>query len=208
MLGNQEVVALSSILKILKFEVFDERTPGAREAMEAIVTAIIGCRLEKTDPVSEDAVMMKILQVLANHLLLSKENDGNKNVAFSPLCIKLLLGIDAAGSKESINNLNSVATQLLSSVLVDRSASGRPLLSYANDVWVDKSLSMKPSFSQVLENTYKPTLASLDFTNKGEIAKEINSWAERETKGVVMWKRRGRKGNRMIKEGSNSSQNK
>ncbi|XLU27528.1 hypothetical protein S245_063594, partial [Arachis hypogaea] len=92
-------VALSSILKILKFEVFDERTPGAREAMEAIVTAIIGCRLEKTDPVSEDAVMMKILQVLANHLLLSKENDGNKNVAFSPLCIKLLLGIDAAGSK-------------------------------------------------------------------------------------------------------------
>ncbi|XP_016168561.1 serpin-ZX-like [Arachis ipaensis] len=168
MLGNQEVVALSSILKILKFEVFDERTPGAREAMEAIVTAIIGCRLEKTDPVSEDAVMMKILQVLANHLLLSKEND------------------------ESINNLNSVATQLLSSVLVDRSASGRPLLSYANDVWVDKSLSMKPSFSQVLENTYKPTLASLDFTNKGEIAKEINSWAERETKGVVMWKRRGR----------------
>ncbi|XLR35208.1 hypothetical protein HN51_044531, partial [Arachis hypogaea] len=175
-------VALSSILKILKFEVFDERTPGAREAMEAIVTAIIGCRLEKTDPVSEDAVMMKILQVLANHLLLSKENDGNKNVAFSPLCIKLLLGIDAAGSKGP----------LLSSVLVDRSASGRPLLSYANDVWVDKSLSMKPSFSQVLENTYKPTLASLDFTNKGEIAKEINSWAERETKGVVMWKRRGR----------------
>ncbi|XLT60723.1 hypothetical protein HN873_053327 [Arachis hypogaea] len=33
--------------------------------MEAIVTAITGCRLEKTDPVSEDAVMMKILQVLA-----------------------------------------------------------------------------------------------------------------------------------------------
>ncbi|MED6209900.1 hypothetical protein PIB30_059151 [Stylosanthes scabra] len=58
-------VALSSILKILKFEVFDERTPGAREAMEAIVTGITGCRLEKTDPISEDAVMMKILQVLA-----------------------------------------------------------------------------------------------------------------------------------------------
>lgn len=58
-------VALSSILKILKFEVFDERTPGAREAMESIVSGITACRLEKTDPVSEDAVMMKILQVLA-----------------------------------------------------------------------------------------------------------------------------------------------
>ncbi|KAL1288751.1 serpin-ZX-like [Arachis ipaensis] len=135
---------------------------------------------------------------LANHLLLSKESSGYKNVAFSPLCIKLLLGIVAAGSNgpvcdellsflrsESINDLNSVATQLLSSVLVDRSSSGGPHLSFANGVWVDKTLTLKPSFSQVLENTYKPTLASLDFTNKGEVAKEINSWAERESKGVV-----------------------
>ncbi|XP_058727274.1 ARF guanine-nucleotide exchange factor GNL2 [Vicia villosa] len=58
-------VALSSILKILKFQVFDDKTPGAKEAMESIVAGITSCRLEKTDPVSEDAVMMKILQVLA-----------------------------------------------------------------------------------------------------------------------------------------------
>ncbi|RYR59460.1 hypothetical protein Ahy_A05g025351 [Arachis hypogaea] len=44
-------VALSSILKILKFEVFDERTPGAREVMKVIVTVITDCRLEKTDDV-------------------------------------------------------------------------------------------------------------------------------------------------------------
>ncbi|CAI8583837.1 unnamed protein product [Vicia faba] len=58
-------VALSSILKMLKFQLFDDKTPGAKEAMEAIVAGITSCRLEKTDPVSEDAVMMKILQVLA-----------------------------------------------------------------------------------------------------------------------------------------------
>ncbi|KAJ1419833.1 Sec7, C-terminal domain superfamily [Sesbania bispinosa] len=58
-------VALAAILKILKFEVFDEKTPGAREAMESIVAGITSCRLEKSDPASEDAVMMKILQVLA-----------------------------------------------------------------------------------------------------------------------------------------------
>ncbi|AES76730.2 ARF guanine-nucleotide exchange factor GNOM protein [Medicago truncatula] len=58
-------VALSSILKILKFQVFDDRTPGAKEAMESVVVGITSCRLEKTDPVSEDVVMMKILQVLA-----------------------------------------------------------------------------------------------------------------------------------------------
>ncbi|XWS72008.1 hypothetical protein CRYUN_Cryun02cG0003800 [Craigia yunnanensis] len=57
-------VALSAILKILKLEIFDEKTPGAKEAINFVITGITSCRLEKTDPVSEDAVMMKILQVL------------------------------------------------------------------------------------------------------------------------------------------------
>ena len=57
-------VALSAILKILKLEIFDEKTPGAKDAINFVVTGITSCRLEKTDPVSEDAVMMKILQVL------------------------------------------------------------------------------------------------------------------------------------------------
>ncbi|OMO58070.1 SEC7-like protein [Corchorus olitorius] len=58
-------VALSAILKILKLEIFNEKTPGAKDAINFIVSGITSCRLEKTDPVSEDAVMMKILQVLA-----------------------------------------------------------------------------------------------------------------------------------------------
>nr|GMC98198.1 ARF guanine-nucleotide exchange factor GNL2 [Ipomoea batatas] len=57
-------LALSSIFKILKLEIFDHKTPGVREAINSSVAAITSCRLEKTDPVSEDAVMMKILQVL------------------------------------------------------------------------------------------------------------------------------------------------
>ncbi|XP_016482977.1 ARF guanine-nucleotide exchange factor GNL2-like [Nicotiana tabacum] len=57
-------VALSSILKILKLEIFDQKTPGAREAINSAVIAVTGCRLEKTDPILEDAIMMKILQAL------------------------------------------------------------------------------------------------------------------------------------------------
>lgn len=57
-------VSLSALLKILKLRVFDEKTPGAKDAINSIVIAITSCRLEKTDPVSEDAVMLKILQVL------------------------------------------------------------------------------------------------------------------------------------------------
>lgn len=57
-------VSLSAILKILKLEIFNEKTPGAKAAMSAIVTGITSCQLEKTDPISEDAVMMRVLQVL------------------------------------------------------------------------------------------------------------------------------------------------
>lgn len=58
-------VALSSVLKIFRLQVFDEKTPGAKDAIGEAVTAVTGCRLEKTDPVSEDAVMMRILLVLS-----------------------------------------------------------------------------------------------------------------------------------------------
>ncbi|EPS59939.1 hypothetical protein M569_14862, partial [Genlisea aurea] len=57
-------VALQSVLKILRLGVFDDRSPGAREVINLAVTAVTGCRLEKTSPMSEDAVMMRILQVL------------------------------------------------------------------------------------------------------------------------------------------------
>ncbi|KAJ3695042.1 hypothetical protein LUZ60_000419 [Juncus effusus] len=56
--------ALSAILKVLQFEVFDERSPGAFEAVLSIVSAITNCKLERTDPNEEDAVMMRVLQVL------------------------------------------------------------------------------------------------------------------------------------------------
>lgn len=57
-------VALSAVLKIFRVDVFDERTPGAREAIHSIVFAVTNCRLERTDQASEDAVLMRILQVL------------------------------------------------------------------------------------------------------------------------------------------------
>lgn len=57
-------LALQSVLKILRLGMFDEKTPGARDVINSAVTALTGCRLEKTNPVAEDAVMMRILHVL------------------------------------------------------------------------------------------------------------------------------------------------
>ncbi|CAL1359466.1 unnamed protein product [Linum trigynum] len=57
-------IALCSVLKILTVGIFDERTTGARDAINSVVIGITCCRLERTDPVSEDSVMMRILQIL------------------------------------------------------------------------------------------------------------------------------------------------
>lgn len=63
--ASATAVALSAILKILTLEIFNEKTPGARDAINSIVAGITSCRLEKTDTSSEDVVLIRILQVLA-----------------------------------------------------------------------------------------------------------------------------------------------
>ncbi|KAL9677214.1 hypothetical protein QQ045_005442 [Rhodiola kirilowii] len=64
MTATATLVALQSVLKILKLHFFDHNTPGAREALNAAVHAVTACRLEKTDHVTEDSVLIKVLQVL------------------------------------------------------------------------------------------------------------------------------------------------
>ena len=57
-------IALSSLIKLLKLRVFQDKTPGAQEAMNSLVMAATSCRLERTDPLSEEAILMKVLQLL------------------------------------------------------------------------------------------------------------------------------------------------
>ncbi|RLN00956.1 hypothetical protein C2845_PM06G09710 [Panicum miliaceum] len=59
-------VALSSVLKVLRIDVFDECSPGARDAVHAILTALTNCRMERfSDAGAEEAVLLRVLQVLA-----------------------------------------------------------------------------------------------------------------------------------------------
>jgi len=110
--------------------------------------------------------------------LLSKED---KNVVISPLSIQLMLSLIASGSKgytldqllsflnsKSIDHLNSFASQLALAV-ADASRSGGPRLSFANGVWLDKSVSLKPSFKQLVDSQYKAVLAQVNFKTKVRI---------------------------------------
>nr|GMD93244.1 ARF guanine-nucleotide exchange factor GNL2 [Ipomoea batatas] len=84
-------LALSSVFKILKLEIFDHKTPGVREAINSSVAAITSCRLEKTDPVSEDAVMMKILQVLT----------GDNGTALASIWLTIQAGVHGRRTRAS-----------------------------------------------------------------------------------------------------------
>ncbi|KAG6624764.1 serpin-ZX-like [Carya illinoinensis] len=135
---------------------------------------------------------------IANRLLLSEEGK-KSNVVFSPLSIQVVLSIIAAGSKgptldqllsflksKSTDQLNSFASEIVSFVFTDGSPSGGPRLSFANGVWLDKSLSFKPSFKLVVDNFFKASMAQVDFQNQfAKVTSEVNSWAEKETNGLI-----------------------
>ncbi|XP_021820930.1 serpin-ZX-like [Prunus avium] len=121
------------------------------------------------------------------------------NLVYSPLSIHVVLSLIAAGSKgptqdqllsflkfKSADHLNTFAAELVSVIFSDGSPSGGPRLSFANGIWVDGSLPLKPSFKQVVDTAYKAALSQVDFqTNAAEVASGVNSWAEKETNGLI-----------------------
>ncbi|KAJ6679200.1 SERINE PROTEASE INHIBITOR SERPIN [Salix purpurea] len=134
---------------------------------------------------------------LSKQILLTESN--NSNLVFSPLSIQVLLSLIASGSKgptldqllsflksKSSDHLRSFSSDLLAVVFTDGSASGGPRLKFANGVWVDNSLSLKPSFKQVVDNTYRAATNQVDFQTKAvEVTNEVNTWAEKETTGLI-----------------------
>ncbi|KAI3688926.1 hypothetical protein L2E82_46865 [Cichorium intybus] len=134
---------------------------------------------------------------LASHLLSKKSL--NSNTVFSPLSIHVVLGLVAAGSKgetldqllsflktNTIDDLNTLSSQLVTLVFADGSPSGGPRLSFANGVWVEQTLSLKPSFKQVVDTVYSAASNQVDFQTKAiEVASEVNLWAEKQTSGLI-----------------------
>ncbi|KAF7137455.1 hypothetical protein RHSIM_Rhsim07G0232700 [Rhododendron simsii] len=140
---------------------------------------------------------------------VSQSESKDSNIVFSPPLIHIVLGLIAAGSKgqtqsqvlsflrsKSTDDLNSLTSQLVSLVFTDGGPTGGPTLSYANGVWVDQSLSLKPSFKKVVDTVYKASLNHVDFPTQGsrivvskmkavEVTNEVNRWAEKQTNGLI-----------------------
>ncbi|KAG5542207.1 hypothetical protein RHGRI_021916 [Rhododendron griersonianum] len=134
---------------------------------------------------------------LAKQVSLSESKDSN--LVFSPPSIHVVLGLIAAGSKgktqaqllsllnsDSTDDLNSLSSHLVSHFFADGSPTGGPKLSFANGVWVDRSLSLEPSFKRVVDTFYKAASNHVDFQTKAvEATNEVNQWAEKQTNGLI-----------------------
>ncbi|KAL6197523.1 hypothetical protein ACLB2K_033131 [Fragaria x ananassa] len=124
---------------------------------------------------------------LKKNLLLNNKGK-DKNVVFSPLSIHAVLSMIADGAKgsnqegmlsflksKSIDALNTLASNVVPLVFADGSKLGGPLLSFANGVWIDQSLSIKPAFKNFLKsesinelNTLASVVAPLVFADGSE----------------------------------------
>ncbi|CAA0827525.1 Serpin-ZX [Striga hermonthica] len=135
---------------------------------------------------------------LAEQFMSTDENK-NRNFVFSPLLVHIGLSMTTFGSggptqdqllgflgSKSINEIELLLSQLFTPMLDDREALGGPRLSLANGVWVDRSLTLKPTFEKFVVESCKATLKSVDFQSEAdEVAKRVNAWAEEKTNGLI-----------------------
>ncbi|RWR77298.1 Serpin family [Cinnamomum micranthum f. kanehirae] len=134
----------------------------------------------------------------AKHILAKGPNNGS-NIVFSPSSIHVLLSLIAAGAKgrtleqmvfflraQSSGDLNALSSQLVSLIFSDGTQSGGPCLSFVNGVWVEKSFALKPTFENIASSSYGAVAKLVDFQAQAvEVANEVNSWAEKETNGLI-----------------------
>ncbi|KAI8548740.1 hypothetical protein RHMOL_Rhmol07G0297000 [Rhododendron molle] len=122
---------------------------------------------------------------LAKQVSLSESKDSN--LVFCPPSIHVVLGLIAAGSKGPTQaQLLSLSSHLVSHFFDDGRPTGGPKLLFANGVWVDRLLTLKPSFKRVVDIVYKAASNHVDFQTKAvEATNEVNQWAEKQTNGLV-----------------------
>lgn len=104
------------------------------------------------------------------------------NAAFSPLSLHVALSLVAAGAGGATRDqlaatlggdgpgaaegLHALAEQVVQLVLADGSGAGGPRVAFADGVFVDASLKLKPAFEGIAVGKYKAETQPVDFQKK------------------------------------------
>ncbi|CAH9090165.1 unnamed protein product [Cuscuta epithymum] len=136
--------------------------------------------------------------MFAKHVFFKVAN-GDRNLALSPLSINIALGMVAAGSTDHLRrsllaflkadsapDFDAFAFHVVANILADSSHIGGPSLSAANGVWMEQTVSFKPSYKEILERFYNAAAQSADFRSKKDEAVDVvNLWVEKKTGGLI-----------------------
>ncbi|CAN6287522.1 unnamed protein product [Urochloa humidicola] len=137
----------------------------------------------------------------------SSPPSGNSNTVFSPLSLHVALSLLAAGSggatrdqllavlgglgdgepsAAAAESLHALAEQAAHLVMADGSEAGGPRIEFADAVFFDKSLKLKPAFEEIAAGKYKAETHSVDFREKAtQVVGQVNSWVEKITSGLI-----------------------
>ncbi|KAJ0239988.1 putative serpin [Hirschfeldia incana] len=141
----------------------------------------------------------EIVLNLFKHVIATTTAGETLNLLFSPALLNVILSFIAAKSPggieekilsllqaSSTDELNTVSSTIVTTVLADNTSSGGPTIAAANGAWLEKSVPVHPSFKDIIQNSYKAAFNLVDFRNKvDEVVEEVNSWVEKETKGLI-----------------------
>lgn len=124
----------------------------------------------------------EIVLSLFKHVIATTTAGKPSNRLFSPALINVILSFIAAKSPRDIeekilsllqasstDELNTVSSKIVTTVLADSTPSGGPTIAAANGVWSEKSVPVDPSFKDIIENSYKAAFNLVDFRNKVNI---------------------------------------
>lgn len=124
----------------------------------------------------------EVVLSLFKHVIATTTAGKPSNRLFSPALMNVILSFIAAKSPgdieekilsllqaSSTDELNTVSSKIVTTVLADSTPSGGPTIAAANGVWSEKSVPVDPSFKDIIENSYKAAFNLVDFRNKVNI---------------------------------------
>lgn len=145
--------------------------------------------------------MLSITKITANSCMKLAQDiwlkeSKKRNFVFSLFSIDSALSLIASGARgetlkqilsflnsESLNHLNSILSQIISSLREPRI---EPKVSFAGGVWIENSCPIKPSFKEVAAAVYQAKAETVDFVNESEeVRNKVNTWVENSTKGLI-----------------------
>ncbi|XP_074321545.1 serpin-Z2B-like [Silene latifolia] len=147
--------------------------------------------------VAEEFVTTNFSLQVATHVIQEKLSN-NESVVCSPVSIDAILSILALGVENStldqlltllghsdLSELNTAASKLRA-VLKVTDDEDAPKISFVNGLWLNQRFSLKPAFQEVLKDVHNAEARAVDFVNQADqVVNEVNSWAEKETKGLI-----------------------